>query len=106
MLGTEQGYAQLAENARQANLQNALGWGGLNLQGELGRGGLDLQNRQFGWQSGQQWSDILGGQGADRALQEKLMQMQIKASQPSKLQQGLGIGGRVLGIAGSAAALL
>lgn len=110
MLGTEQGYAQLAENARQANMQNALGWGGLDVQKLLGlgnldiaRGGLDLQNRQFGWESGQKWSDILNQQNLDRAMQEKA----LKASQPSTLQkifgglgQGVGLAGSIMGLFG------
>jgi len=95
----------LAEQARQANMQNALGWGGLSLQGELGRGQLGL-----GWAgqglAQQQFLDQTGagrvwqGQQAqlDRDLQARLNQSQINANKKSTFDKILGGVGAVAGI--------
>lgn len=101
MLSPELSYNQLGENARQANMQNALGWGGLDVQRMLGMGGLDLQNRMFGWESGSKWQDQLRQQQLDRDLQLRLSQM----GQPSGVQKGLDTAGKVVAIGGTIAAL-
>lgn len=105
MMPQEFQYGQLAENARQANMQNALGWGGLNLQGELGRRGLGLQENMFGWESGQKWQDTLGQNQLDRDLQLKLGNMQMQAQKTPWYQKLLGGAGSLLGgLAGVAGA--
>lgn len=118
LLGTEQGYNQmslqesqfgrsLAEQMRQANMQNALGWGGIGLQRELGLGQLDL-----GWAgqglSERQFADAIGAgrewqtnQAAlDREANAKNLQMQIDAQKPSTFQKIMGGLGTAAGVAG------
>lgn len=96
LMPQEYGYSQLGENARQANMSNALGWGGLDLQRMLGLGNLNLaqgaqsfqQGPYFGWQQSES--------AADRALREKLANMDYQSQQPSTAQKWLGGAGTVL----------
>lgn len=98
LMPQEYQYVGLGENARQANMQNKLGWGNLDLSRELGLGNLDLANRQFGWESGKRWEDILRGQKEDRDLSRWSLSEQIKANKPSKFQQILGGVGSIVGL--------
>jgi len=102
LMPQEYGWGQLDEQRRQANQQNALGWGNIG----LGYGNLGLAQQQFGWESGSKWSDTLAQNQLDRENQLKLAEMQVKAGQPSKLQKGLQVGGTVVAAAGTVAALL
>lgn len=109
LINPEMGYNQmglqesqfsrnLAEQARQANMQNSLGWGGLSLQGELGRGqlglgwaGQNLAQQQFADQTGagRTWQ---GQQNAlDRQNQIAAINAQAKASKPSTFDRILGV---------------
>jgi hypothetical protein len=95
LMGQEFGYNQLGENARQANMQNA-----------LGLGNLGLQRQMFGWESGSKWADTMAENQANRDLQLQLSKMNINANQPSKAQKVLGGAGAAVGVIGSVAALL
>jgi len=100
MLQPEQGYAQLGENARQANMQNALGWGGLNLQGELGRGQLGLASQAQSWQQGTYFPWQQQEANANRNYERWALQQQLKANQPSTWQKIMGGAGSLVGLAG------
>jgi len=97
MMPQEYQYGALAENARQANQANALGWGGLGLQEKLGMGNLGLAQQQFGWESGSKWQDTLAQNQLDRDLQLKLQQSQIDAQKKPWWQKALGAVGGLLG---------
>lgn len=91
LMPQEFGYTQLGENARQANQQNALGWGNLNLNRDLGFSQLSENQRQWDQGLGFRRWETEGGWG---------MQGQQNAlSQPTGLQKGLGIASAGVGLA-------
>jgi hypothetical protein len=100
MVTPELNYSQLGENARQANMQNALGWGGLNLQGELGRGQLGLATQAQNWQQGTYFPWQQQEANANRDYERWALQQQLKANQPSRFQRIMGGAGSLLGLAG------
>jgi hypothetical protein len=95
-------YAQLAEQARQADMQNSLGWGGLGVQERLGMGNLGLGQQQLAWDQnrfGQQLNFDTQGrtwQGEQNALDRANQQKLQKQSQPSGWDKALGFVGGIL----------
>jgi hypothetical protein len=97
-------YSQLGEQAREANLQNALGWGGLDVQSALGWGNIGLGQQQQNLAQ-QQFADVTGAgrdwQTQQAALDRAAQQQLAKSQQPSTFQKIMGGIGGVLGGLGS-----
>lgn len=90
LMPQEYQYAGLGENARQANMQNALGWGNLGVTKELGLGNLALGGRaedRLGaaqaWQQNTYFPWEQSEAQANRDLSKWSLQQQLQASKPS-----------------------